>query len=465
MSSKQFSHSPEYNTLPSLRISVIEGMYCSIMVGLGEAYLGQFCIALGGTPFQLGLISTLPPLIGAISMLLGVWSLDRFTSRRKLIVPAALFQALTWLVILTLPFSPLSGNERVFCLIALSCLYFASGNLGAPAWSSLIGDLVPANVRGRYFGYRNQQCGWATFLAMIAGGLALELATRLHHEAIGYVVLFIISFLARARSSYFLSTYDDPVYSPKKEDYFSFWDFLRRSPRSNFARFVYFIALMSFAVNISGPFVLYYLRHDLQTPYLPLSALTGVVLVTQFLTMQNWGRLVDEFGSRRILGFCGFGLAIIPGLWVVSSQFWWIFCVQAYSGVCWAGFNLSTSNFMFDAVTPPKRARCAAFQTFINTIFVFSGALTGGYLAEHLPHDLPLSHGIWTIESNYFRLFLLSCFLRFGVLALFYPLFREVRDVSSIGHRDLFFRVASLRPVSGLTFWILPGRNGNGGSK
>ena len=217
---------------------------------------------------------------------------------------------------------------------------------------------------------------------------------------------------------------------------------------------------MSFAVNISGPFVLYYLRHDLETPYLQLSALTGVVLVTQFLTMQNWGRLVDEFGSRRILGFCGFGLAIIPGLWVVSSNFWWIFCVQAYSGVCWAGFNLSAANFMFDAVSPPKRGRCAAFQTFINTTFVFLGGVVGGVLAERLPHDLPLSHGIWTIESNYYRLFMLSCVLRFGVLALFYPLFREVRDVEPIGHRDLFFRVASIRPVSGLSFWLLPGRNG-----
>jgi hypothetical protein len=34
---------------------------------------------------------------------------------------------------------------------------------GLPVWSSLIGDLVPAGIRGRFFGRRNRATGMSTF--------------------------------------------------------------------------------------------------------------------------------------------------------------------------------------------------------------------------------------------------------------------------------------------------------------
>ncbi|HIJ20879.1 MAG TPA: hypothetical protein HPP58_07520, partial [Deltaproteobacteria bacterium] len=51
---------------PSLRASIRDGMSHSVMLGFGETYLGPFGIFLQATTLQVGILSTLPQLFGAV---------------------------------------------------------------------------------------------------------------------------------------------------------------------------------------------------------------------------------------------------------------------------------------------------------------------------------------------------------------------------------------------------------------
>jgi MFS family permease len=203
-----------------------------------------------------------------------------------------------------------------------------------------------------------------------------------------------------------------------------------------------------------------YMLQDLRMSYSDYMVVVATAVLAQFVVMRSWGRMSDQFGNRTILKVCGTIVTLNPWLWLISSDFWWVVVVQFYSGVFWAGFTLAAANFVFDAVTPPKRARCVAYQSIINGFLVFGGSLLGGWLVGLVPLDLTRHLGLWTPESPFLALFALSGILRACVMLLIFPAFKEVRQVQSIRSHELLIRVTSIRPLWGGTFSFIANRYG-----
>ena len=68
----------------------------AVMQGGGESYLSAFALLLHASPFQIGMLSALPQLIGACAQLLSVKVLGRLRHRRAMILTGAATQALCW---------------------------------------------------------------------------------------------------------------------------------------------------------------------------------------------------------------------------------------------------------------------------------------------------------------------------------------------------------------------------------
>ncbi len=442
---------------PSLKAAVHDGNFFSVMVGAGEGYLSAFAIFLGGTPLQLAFLTSLPAVLGAAGQLAGLWMLRFLKSRRTLICHAALVHALVWLPIAGIPWAVGNGPWAVWALLGCLVLYYSSGGIGNPPWNSLIGDLIPENIRGAYFGFRNRLMGLFTFFAMVIAGQVLQVASVLESTAIGYAVIFIIAFGARLVSRYWLLQYDDPEHSTGHHHYFSFWQFIRRAPSSNFARFVLYISIINGAVAFSAPFFTLYMLRDLKFSYLEFTLTAAASVLVQCFTMQYWGRLADLFGSKKLLNILGFGVVLAPLLWLASKNFWFIIAVQFFNGAVWAGFSLAAATFLFDAVTPAKRARCTAYQSVMNSIFVTIGALTGGCVVHYLPESITVGDVVWMPQSPLIFLFAASGLLRLMASCALLPRFREVSDVEPIRHRELLFRITGIRPISGMTFSLFTG--------
>lgn len=442
----------------SLRAALYDGMAHSVMLGAGESYLNAFAIFLKGSALQIGLLISLPPLIGTWLQVLCISASERFRSRRKLLLWGISTQALLWLPMALIPFLLASATAQVWTLLALVTFYYITAHLTTPAWSSLIGDLVPIEARGGYFGYRNRLSGMWAFVALLAAGQILSFSEQRGQAAYGFAAIFGIALLARVLSIYFLARYEDPPYQVSPAQRFSFWQFISRAPHSNFAKFVIFFSAMNFAIFIAGPYYAMYMLNDLKMSYAQFTAVTAISTMTQFLTMHYWGRLADQFGNKKILTICGAGIALIPFPWLITSNFWAILLMQTYAGVVAAGFNLASANFIFDAVTPPKRARCVAYQSAVNALFVVAGTLLGSAVATHVDTNWPIEQSLALPDSQYMWVFFLSGVLRLAVLLAFVPLFREVRDVQPISHRELIFRIAHLRPLSGITFALITSR-------
>jgi len=442
---------------PSLHASVKDGVSYAVMMGCGETYLGPFGIFLRATTLQIGLLATLPQLFGALMQWVAALKMDRFQSRRKIILAGAAIQAMTLVPMALLPFLFGIGSIPVLYLLVLTVVYQGANGSTVPIWNSLIGDLVPSNIRGRFFGYRNRLMGMSSFISLILAGVILDLFDRADKAAVGFLIIFSMAFLARLNSLRWLSKYEDPEFFIAPDQAFTFRQFLRRSPYSNFAKFVFFIGAVNFGVSFSAPYFALYMLRDLHFSYLEFTIVSGVAIITQFLTFRYWGDLSDRFGNKKILNVCGWGVAVVPMLWLVSPHILYLVIIQIAGGFVWSGFSLASANFIFDAVTPPKRARCVAYQGLVNGFFLFLGAVAGGYTAAHLPQGYSLGVWVWTPAFILPVIFLISGIIRLITMAIFLPRFNEVRPVEAIRHRELIFRISHIRPIAGVNFSLFTG--------
>jgi len=418
----------------SLRVSVIDGCFHGGMVGFGETYVGAFVVFLGATATQAAAMGAWPALVGALFGAWAVDAVDRIRRRAAITVSTAALVGVVYPLLLLAPVA--FPGHPVAAAIACWLLYVAAGNVCGPAWNSWIGDLVPADIRGTWFGKRSGLIAIVTFACMIAAGETLNAFKNHGREFQGWILILSAAALCKFISVAYLSRMAEPRYEPRTSDYFTFRQFLGRSLQSNFAWFTYGIALMYFCVNVSGPFFALYQLKTLHWTYRQFMISTGTVTLALFLTQGWWGRLGDTRGSRFVLLWSGVLCAILPLLWCLTTNFWLLLGVQVIAGFCWGGFNLATSNFLFEAVMPPKRARCAAYFNVITACGVFVGAGTGALIVAHVPES-------WQFGSPFLFVFALSGLLRFPVVLLW---LRGIQDGAK-AHEELRERARQLAVV------------------
>jgi MFS family permease len=437
---------------------VKEGSFDALKIGAAETYFGAFGVYLGGTPLQIGALATLPPLIGAMAQAFGMRLAERVASRRDSVVRFIRIQALLVVLLACIEQVCHSSWWALVTLIGLVSCYYMTIGIIAPMWNSLVGDLVPATSRGEFFGYRNTWVSIVTFLGVVLAGEVVHLTSLADRAAIGFAAVFVIAAISRLLSAKHFTEISDEALHVPEDSKFTFWQFIRRARYSNFVRFTFFVSAMNFSASLSGPYFAMYMLKDLKFSYYEYMVVVASVVLMQFAVMRSWGKLSDQFGNRQILRLTGTLASLNPFLWLISSNLWWVVCIQLYSGLCWAGFNLAAANFVFDAVTPAKRARCFAYQAIVNGWLVFIGSLIGGWLATNVPARINEQLAFFVGYSPFLILFVVSGICRALAMLLLFRGFKEVRRVQKIRSYQMLIRVTSLRPLWGATFGLLSER-------
>ena len=178
-------------------------------------------------------------------------------------------------------------------------------------------------------------------------------------------------------------------------------------------------------------------------------------MLAQFLTLTQWGRISDAFGNRRILSVTGLMLPLMPLLWLVSPNFWYLLLVQILSGLSWAGFTLGASNFLYDLVARENRATYLAVHNVLASTGLFLGAMLGGFLGLVLPASIDVAGVSLAWLSPLLGVFAISALLRTIVLVVLLPRIREVRRVRPISFSRVIFRVTRMHALAGLVFDIV----------
>ena len=226
---------------------------------------------------------------------------------------------------------------------------------------------------------------------MFVGGLILD-HFRPTSIFTGFAILFVISWLFRSTGGIMFTRKYEPRLVHEPGYYFSIWQFLRKMFTNNFGRFAAFEAAMSFAVAIGSPFIAVYMLQDLQFSYTMYILVTMGGALSTLIFMPFWGKFADRFGNLVTIRITSFLIPLIVLCWTLSPLVKnaapglllpFLILTDALSGIAWSGFNLCTSNFIYDAVTRQRLSLCVAYSNIINGFGTFVGAALGGLLASH----------------------------------------------------------------------------------
>jgi MFS family permease len=403
----------------SLRFSILDGSALAAMLGLTMSYITPFALVLKATTAQIGLLTSFPNLVTAISQLAAPGLTIRAGNRKNITLPMIFVHALMLIPILLIPF--VFKSAQVWWLIGFVTLGSVFGSIANPAWGSLMADLVPVRLRGRYFGLRTRITVIVTLVFSFIGGGILEIFSG--NILVGFSILFGGAAVCRFLSFYFFSRMYEPPMAKEAEDEQSLFSIFRHAGSTNLGRFSLFVALMYFATNLASPFFAVYMLQDLNFSY------TAYIINVSFysiavLAVQNfWGRRADWAGNMRVIQITSLLIPFVPLIWLISNNMYFLVLAQIFSGFCWGGFNLVSVNFVYDASETANRTKYIAFFNAMSGLALCLGALAGGYLIPHLPE----------IRGNRFlTLFLISGVLRLVITLIFLRLIYEVRRVPRI---------------------------------
>ncbi len=405
----------------SRKYSIFDGATASIMSGAGDSYITPFAIELQASNLQAGLLGTLGSLLSPLSQLFGSRLIEKY-SRRKIIAYTVPFQAAMWFVFAYIGWWFIQNGPSTFLIPAIIfsyIIYSSFGAVGGPAWFSLLGDLVPQNIRDSYFSRRNKISNIFSLSTSLLASIALYYGKSWNFIGT-FIILFSIAGLSRLISGYFLSKHYDPGITMSPNYHFSLFDFMRSAPFNNFGRFSLYVAAIQLTINIANPYLAVYMWKELKFDPISFSIVSLASGLFLTISMSVWGKFSKHYGNKELLRIGSILIIAAPIFWIFSSNVFYLALVpQLLFGLGWGAFTLATSNFIYDAVTPERRAICVTYHNILSGIGAFIGASIGGLLITriHLP----------TFVNEFFLIFILSGILRFLITNLFVDQIKEVR--------------------------------------
>lgn len=409
----------------TLWVSILEGGFTSVfLTWTGGVVLTGYLLALGAGPRTLAAAASMPLLVQLFSPFMTWWAARQKRRTAYLQGATSLGRGL-WIFAIFLPWWSHVGVPPALLLVALVGLSgFIQSGVG-PAWISLMGDVVPGEIRGRYFGLRNGLLGIVTMAASLVAGAYLD---RVPTPANFQMVLSVALVFALVGIVMY-GWHEDPRHEAPR---LSLLDAIRVPLRdAGFRRFIGFSMYWNAAVMLSSPFVIPYLLKHLEMSFTQVAIWSGIASLCTLGTAPMWGRLADHVGHKAVMAVTMVLVAtVLPACWMMATPgfliFIWISSVMDALG--WGGVNTAMFNLSLHAA--PARLRMT-YLAVLGAAGGLTGCIAGLLSGPLLEWLMRWSVTVGTYEwTGYHSLFVLS-----GVMRLF--AYRFLRGIPEPARRSL----------------------------
>ncbi len=418
-----------------LKHSLWDGIFSNAMLAMVETFSVAAAVFLHAPPLAISLLGSLPLFLSSIGQFLIPHLIDPSKGRKFYVLKGTVSQCL---FLFLLGFTGwLSPQIRPWVYVTIFCLYGFSGNVISGLWIAWVGDMVPSEVRGRHFAWRNRFFSTTQLVCALGVGLISRKFNTINAPWIFFACVFFSASFFRLISSLMLFLQYEPPKSVSKESSSLLSDI---KAGRQFLFYSVSAALMQGTVAISGPFFNVWYVRDLKFDYFNLSIASAATIFGTIISLPFWGKLSDNLGNRKVILWSGFLVATVPVPYLFSSYNWQIWILNFYSGLCWSGYNLSNFNYLLTLSGKDKPERKISISAAITGLSVFFFSLLGGYLSTRLPKLFG-----WELKS----LFLLSSVLRFAVYGLLFVRF-PVHQTEKKNSLENFHQIPGYRVGMGI---------------
>ncbi len=297
--------------LRSVFRTIIIAQCCGVplpMVLLSGGVFSLFVLHLGGGKFEIGLVFCIQFIAQAIRVLAARHADARDSKKMftRWSTAATLSFAAVFFVAMMRPAE--NARTAVWFVCGVFFVSRTAMNVGSAAWMPLLGVLVPAALRGRFFGAMRRAFMLVSLGLVLLAGLYLGDDPSMQRFFVIFAVLIALSLIRPI----LILRLPDPVAKPRTPE-----PLLRSLARpfrdAEFRRFLLLWAYIAWAANLGRPFLVAFLKQDLNFPSSVTVYTSSPLLLGIGLSVLPWGRLADRHGTRLVilLGVGGLSMGLV----------------------------------------------------------------------------------------------------------------------------------------------------------
>ncbi len=342
---------------------------------------------LGATSAQLGLLVGMLSLASVLQ--LPSILIYRKLRRRKLFwIITSVIHRFNGPVLAAVAFSVARGGSReqgIVIITVAMVLSWIITNLSSSGWWSWMADLVPNEVRARFFGRRSAVAQGVNVVAFFTTTVVLDAAVGDRLFLI-YGTVFLIGGIGGIVDILLHVLMPEPVRASEEPEQPFGSGFFNPVRDRNFLRFALTTGLVLFSINVSAPFIAPYVTspEGVGAPNTWLGIMFVISQMTWIAVSAGWGTIMDQFGRKPVvmIGLL-FTISWVGYLVVTPANYFVILPIVALVGgvlapAFWDGIN----QLMLSLTKEEDRLTYIAwYWTIIGTVSA-GGSLMGGLLDD-----------------------------------------------------------------------------------
>lgn len=406
----------------TLKLSIWEVIFFSLMVGIGETYFGAFALKLGYGNLKAGLITVLPLAIAGFVQLLTIYGIRIFNSYRKWVVLCVVAQALCYIPYI---YATSSKNLSFEIFFIITTLYWSIMLGSNPPWNAWMKRVVPHMIKKRYFSKRGLYQYFATLVGLAAGGIILEFFKEKNLVYAGFAIVFSFAFISRMISAALLIFHWDGNKSQtdlKNLPVLKVDDLLGFITKNELKAIFIPVLIFKLAVYFSAAFFTPYMLSDLKMSYSSYMAILCCSLLGRTIAMSVFENRLKNYSMQYLFVCATIGICIVPIAWTFFPNVLYLMGVEIVSGTFWGIFDLSFFLIVFDKLKSEQQARVLSIFNFWHTFSILFGTILGSYFYKNFQTSLSM--------SIFHAIFIASGVLRFLSLLSFPGIIMRLKKVS-----------------------------------
>lgn len=355
------------------RFNNLNGIAAVLAMSLVSPFISVLALKLGASNFQMGLISSLPPLVGLVAMLPGAFFVERFT-QKKLVTGVFIFLHRFFFLLLAL--TPLLPAHEVWFLVVVNGLMNFPGSIANVAWQSFIAGAIPGRERARAFAHRNRLTSlFGICITFIAGQIfrvvpaSLTLYQIFFATAFGFALLEVWFHLQMREAAV-----ETSVDKPKANVIATLKTIISTRP---YVLFCVCSLVFHFGWQMAWPLFSIHQVRNLGADETWVSIISVVNGCASFLTYGIWRQFIERRGNHLTLAVATLGISASPFLYAMSTSVIHVVLINGIIGIAIAGINLALFNSLLDAVPDEGRTIYIATYTMLINLSATIAPMVG----------------------------------------------------------------------------------------
>jgi MFS family permease len=375
----------EHETFPkdkkevSLNPLYIRSVVNSLGIGMVNPFTGAYAVKLGASLSEMGWFQSSSNLSNNVMQVFWGRLSDRLSRRIPFIIFGGLIVAGIWI--------PLMFVTTASQLIILLTIQALLGSMATPAWTALIGDMVPSSRLGRTNATINLWASIGSLVATTASGIVMITVAGTAQEK--FFIPFMVAAFCGITSSLVMVYIKEKKHDEKlnlignfRSDFFGILNYAKKTP--DFVKYCYVEGIFQFFMSIAWPLMSITQVKVLNASMFDIALLTVVQSFTT-IVFQGWaGRLADNVGRKPLLAFYRLSLITVPIAYAFSPNINTLIAVGAFWGITTALGQASMTAYLLDVAPQEHRGSFAAMFNLVIGVTTFFGSLVGGYLSDYM---------------------------------------------------------------------------------